>query len=87
MKRASITLVFLGLPLVGCARSPSVNLLGAFFPAWMFCIAGGIVLVGLFHRAARATGIAPKLGDSLFLIEIPLTVLLSLLLWMIFFRN
>jgi hypothetical protein len=30
--------------LPGCARAPSFNILGSFFPAWLICMVVGIVL-------------------------------------------
>jgi hypothetical protein len=30
--------------LAGCARAPSFNILGSFFPAWLICMVVGIVL-------------------------------------------
>ncbi len=36
----------LSLPAIsGCARAPSIDVLGAYFPDWIFCIAGGILIV------------------------------------------
>jgi len=35
--------------LEGCAIAPSIGLLGAYFPDWLFCIIAGVVLaVALF---------------------------------------
>jgi hypothetical protein len=28
----------------GCSRAPSLNIMGSFFPAWLFCAVVGIVL-------------------------------------------
>jgi hypothetical protein len=32
------------LPATGCSREPSVNILGSFFPSWIFCGLIGILL-------------------------------------------
>ena len=32
------------LPLAGCQRAPSFNILGSFFPAWLICLTLGILL-------------------------------------------
>jgi hypothetical protein len=38
-------LLLLGiLPLAGCQQAPSFNVLGSFFPAWLFCLLLGILL-------------------------------------------
>ena len=49
------------LPVTGCALSPSVNILGSFFPAWLISIVTGLVLALVAWRVLVATGIAPHL--------------------------
>src|SRR4029450_5125599 len=49
------------LPTTGCALSPSVNILGSFFPAWLISIVTGLVLALVVWRVLVATGIAPHL--------------------------
>ena len=37
--------LFLASPFVaGCTRAPSVDILGSFFPAWLFCFTLGVAL-------------------------------------------
>ena len=49
MKRLawSIVLTALCLPLSGCVHAPTFNILGSYFPAWMFCALVGIVFAVL----------------------------------------
>jgi len=83
-----IGLIGLCAALAGCANAPSINVLGAFFPAWMFCIAGGIVgasvIRGVLTRRNRLAGYAPGV---LPLIWTALSVLLALGCWILFFKN
>lgn len=37
--------------LAGCARAPSFNILGSFFPAWLICIIIGVVLTTIVRWA------------------------------------
>lgn len=37
------------LILCGCSRSPSVNVLGSYFPAWIMCCLIGIILAVATH--------------------------------------
>jgi hypothetical protein len=37
-------LLALALLLTGCGRAPSFDVLGSFFPAWLVCLALGLVL-------------------------------------------
>lgn len=84
--RSSLTsrgLVFISLLLTGCARAPSFDLLGSFFPAWLVCVAAAILLTvfarWLFLRL-HVELTAP------ILIYPSLTALFAFALWLIFFR-
>lgn len=35
------------LPLAGCSRTPSIDILGSFFPAWLVCVAAASLLTAL----------------------------------------
>ena len=48
----------------GCARSPTVNILGSFFPAWLISIVTGLVLMLIAWRVLMATGVAPYLAPA-----------------------
>jgi YtcA family len=61
--RGRLAVVIL-LPLPGCGVTPSVNILGSFFPAWLICIVIGVVLTILTLRVFVATEIAPYLGPA-----------------------
>ena len=37
-------LLFSPLLLAGCSRAPSFDILGSYFPAWLICMALGVVL-------------------------------------------
>ena len=77
-----LTLVFL----TGCRGIPSINLVGTFFPAWMLCVAIGIIGALLLRRVFVQTNIEPHLGP-LPLVYICLWVLLTLVSWLFFFRG
>src|SRR5262249_30054802 len=49
------------LSTAGCALSPSVNILGSVFPAWLISIVTGLVLALVVWRVLVVTGIAPHL--------------------------
>lgn len=79
MLRASL----LGL-LPGC--DPVINVQGAFFPAWVLCILGGLALTGVAHRIFVALDLQQDLGP-LALVYPSLAVLLTMALWLVFFRT
>jgi len=66
-----------------CARAPSFDLLGSFFPAWLVCLALGLLLTiatrWLLLRL-RIPIVAPVLTYP------SLTALFTFALWLIFFQ-
>ena len=68
------------------AHSPSIDVLGSYFPAWLLCIVVGVV----FTIVARLLFIAWKLGTHLLPAPIVypcLTAVFAMTVWLIFFRN
>jgi len=65
---------------------PKINIVGSFFPAWMLCglIGIGAALLGrwLFIR----TGLDPFIGPRR-LVYTSLAILVTLVLWVSFFRG
>jgi hypothetical protein len=41
------------LPLTGCGRAPSFDILGSFFPAWLLCFVAAILLTVLSRELLR----------------------------------
>ena len=85
--RAVARLVWLGtLSTTGCALSPSVNILGSFFPALLISIVTGLVLALVAWRVLAATGIAPHLTPPA-LVYPCLAVLLIFASWLVLFAG
>ena len=68
----------------GCSRAPSAEVVGTFLPAWMFCIAGALVLTGLIRLELVRRGLEKKLGP-LVLFYPSVAIAICCLLWLIFF--
>jgi hypothetical protein len=80
-------LVCLGaLSTTSCALSPSVNILGSFFPAWLISIVTGLVLALVVWRMLVATGIAPYLTPPA-LVYPCLAALLIFASWLVLFAG
>ena len=45
--RHGLLLCLSALPLAGCSRTPSIDILGSFFPAWLVCVAAASLLTAL----------------------------------------
>ena len=68
--------------LAGCSRAPSVDVLGSFFPAWLVCFIVAIVLTAL----ARLALLQLRVKAALPMLLYPsLAVLLTFVLWLLFF--
>jgi hypothetical protein len=72
------------LAAAGC--DPVIDVQGSFFPAWIACLAAGIALTAVAHRLLTLAGLAPHLGPPL-LIYPSLSLLLTLVTWLVFFRS
>lgn len=71
------------LLLTGCSRAPSVDILGSFFPAWLFCLILAVLLatfVRLMLLRIRVKVVLP------ILVYPSLAALLTFALWLIFFH-
>jgi hypothetical protein len=87
VRTAVARLMCLGaLSATGCALSPSVNILGSFFPAWLISIVTGLVLALVVWRVLVATGIAPHLTPP-GLVYPCLAALLIFASWLILFAG
>ena len=75
-------LIPLWLLLAGCQRAPSFDVVGSFFPAWLFCLGAAIVLAVLARSLLLRFGIvlAPPI-----LIYPSLTARFGFAVWLIFF--
>ena len=64
---------------------PQINIIGSFFPSWMLCVLIGIVAALLVRHLLIRTGIDPYVGPPA-LIYSSLAILVTLVLWVGFFR-
>ncbi len=76
--------MMLSFPLYGCSRSaaPSFEIVGAYFPAWMFCALFGIVAAAGTRAAFVASGLSSVLPYQLFVCT-SIGVIFALLLCLI----
>ena len=73
------------LPLTGCQRAPSIDVLGSFFPAWLLCLILGIVLT----TGTRFLLLKLHLEEALYppvLMYACATALFTFALWLLFFH-
>ena len=66
-----------------CGRAPSFDILGSFFPAWLLCLASGLLLTAVAHWLLSSL----RVVLSVPILTYPsLTALFTFGLWLSFFR-
>ena len=82
-RRSRFGWLFPTMLLTGCSRAPSFDILGSFFPAWLVCLASGLLVTVAAHCVLLRTRVvvaAPALTYP------SLTALFTLALWLALFR-
>lgn len=81
-------LILIALTVWGCDVVPSVNILGAYFPSWLFCMTGGAVFTGLIHIVLRQYHVSDYLSSGMLAVTYcSLSIIIALTGWLSFFKN
>jgi YtcA family len=82
----SLTGISLAAPLVlaGCSHAPEYSIFGSFFPVWIFCSVGGLVLATGARALIARTALAEQLAAPV-LLYLSMAIFLASMLWMIFY--
>jgi hypothetical protein len=72
------------LTLAGCAHSPEYSIFGSFFPAWIFCSVGGVLLMAGARVLIAHTAIAEHLVAPV-LLYLSMAVFFTCVLWLLFY--
>jgi YtcA-like protein len=67
-------------------HSPTVDILGSYFPAWMVCILSGLTLTFIAQWIIQALNLKPYLGPAP-LIYSCLMVIFTFATWILFYQN
>ena len=76
------TILFMG----GCAHTPTVDVVGSYFPAWMECIILGLAATTIVRLLLIQLGIYPHLRLKPLVVPC-LLILFTLAVWLVFFKN
>jgi YtcA family len=82
---ALFVFVFLAVQLFSY-RSPTVDLLGSYFPAWMVCILSGLALTFVAHWIVQISKLESYLGPAP-LIYSSLMIIFTFATWILFYQN
>jgi hypothetical protein len=78
------TLIFVVRPV--SHRSPTIDILGSYFPAWMICIVSGLTLTLVSRWIIRAYHLESYASPAP-LIYTCLTIIYTFVTWIIFYQN
>jgi hypothetical protein len=67
-------------------HSPTVDLLGSYFPAWMICIVSGLTLTLIAHWIVELRDLKSFIGPAP-LIYSSLMVIFTFATWILFYQN
>jgi hypothetical protein len=77
-------LVFVVRPL--SHRSPTIDIVGSYFPAWMICIVSGLTLTLVAHWIVQMCHLKPYLGPPP-LVYSCLMIIFTFATWILFYQN
>src|ERR1700741_2950764 len=67
-------------------HSPTVDILGSYFPAWMICILSGLTLTFVAHWIVQLCNLKPYIGPAP-LIYSSLMIIFTFATWILFYQN
>jgi hypothetical protein len=67
-------------------HSPTIDVLGSYFPAWMVCILSGLALTFIAHWIVQVGNLKPYLGPAP-LIYSCLMIIFTFATWILFYQN
>lgn len=73
------------LVMTGCQRAPAFNILGSYFPAWLFCFIVGAILTTVARMMLLRKNLEQVLNPPLLMYPC-LTAFFTFSVWLIFFR-
>ncbi len=80
-----LVLAFLAVQL-SSHQSPTVDVLGSYFPAWMVCILSGLALTLIAHWIVQVGNLKPYIGPVP-LIYSSLMIIFTFATWILFYQN
>jgi len=67
-------------------RSPTIDILGSYFPAWMICILSGLTLTLVAHWIVQMCRLKAYLGPAP-LVYSCLMIIFTFATWILFYQN
>jgi YtcA family len=80
-----VVIAFFAVHLFG-HNSPTIDILGSYFPAWMICILSGLALTFVAHWIVQVCNLKPYIGPAP-LIYSCLMIIFTFATWLLFYQN
>ena len=71
---------------ISSPHSPTVDVLGSYFPAWMVCVLSGLALTFAARWIVRVGSLEPYIGPAP-LIYSSLMIIFTFATWILFYQN
>jgi uncharacterized membrane protein len=71
---------------ISSQHSPTADVLGSYFPAWMVCILSGLALTLVAHWIVQVGNLKPYIGPAP-LIYSSLMIIFTFATWILFYQN
>lgn len=86
-RRTTVSVGVLGSlnALAGCARAPSFNIVGSFFPAWLLCMVAGIGFAAIANWVLRRYKLDQQIVWTIVVYPC-LAAFFAFILWLVFFN-
>ena len=82
----AVVVLFLVAVRISSHHSPTVDVLGSYFPAWMVCILSGLALTLIAHWIVQVGNLKPYIGRAP-LIYSSLMITFTFAIWILFYQN
>jgi len=82
----AVVVLYLVAVRISSHHSPTVDILGSYFPAWMICIVGGLTLTLIAHWIVQLCRLRPYLGPAP-LVYSCLMIIFTFATWILLYQN
>jgi hypothetical protein len=72
------------LALAGCSHAPEYSIFGSFFPVWIFCSVGGLLVTAGARALITRTALADHLAAPV-LLYLGMATFFACVLWLLFY--
>ena len=85
-RRAIGTAAIAAILMSGCVNAPSIGVLGAYFPDWLFCIVAGVALAVIIYLVLKRLR-ADHMMQPAAVVYPTLVTFLALAVWLLLFQH